>query len=220
MRFFCFRRRRRRLCLRPCPRSMEALDCAPDAPGRRSRSPSPDAALRPSPTTPVCGTGWEQSAVTPSTDAYNALAEQASCKACESASKRLKHTCTKAKHTGKRHTSPSVDIRHAKRSGTGPAAALTAPEAVQIPVASVAIDRGSSDVGVRAGEMHVLSEALSHISSSSEALHPSHLPVPCITDVAPPMSSIVVCAAPSDPGQGTTAVNATAEIFSYAADRR
>ena len=28
MRFFCFRRRRRRLCLRPCPRSMEALDCA------------------------------------------------------------------------------------------------------------------------------------------------------------------------------------------------
>jgi hypothetical protein len=65
----------------------------------------------------------------------------------------------------------------------------------------VAIDRGSSDVGVRAGEMHVLSEALSHISSSSEALHPSHLPVPCITDVAPPMSSIVVCAAPCDPGQ-------------------
>ncbi len=44
--------------------------------------------------------------------------------------------------------------------------------------------------------------------------------VACITDVAPPMSSIVVCAAPSDPGQGTTAVNATAEIFSYAADRR
>jgi len=167
------------LPLRPCPRSMEALDCAPDAPGRRSRSPSPDAALRPSPTTPVCGTGWEQSAVTPSTDAYNALAE-ASCKACESASKRLKHTCTKAKHTGKRHTSPSVDIRHAKRSGTGPAAALTAPEAVQIPVASLAIDRGSSDVGVRAGEMHVLSEALSHISSSSEALHPSHLPVPTL----------------------------------------
>ena len=167
------------LPLRPCPRSMEALDCAPDAPGRRSRSPSPDAALRPSPTTPVCGTGWEQSAVTPSTDAYNALAE-ASCKACESASKRLKHTCTKAKHTGKRHTSPSVDIRHAKRSGTGPAAALTAPEAVRIPVASLAIDRGSSDVGVRAGEMHVLSEALSHISSSSEALHPSHLPVPTL----------------------------------------
>jgi hypothetical protein len=145
--------------------------------------PMRDAALRPSPnpspTTPVCGTGWEQSAVTPSTDAYNALAE-ASCKACESASKRLKHTCTKAKHTGKRHTSPSVDIRHAKRSGTGPAAALTAPEAVQIPVASLAIDRGSSDVGVRAGEMHVLSEALSHISSSSEALHPSHLPVPTL----------------------------------------
>ena len=35
-------------------------------------------------------------------------------------------------------------------------------------------------MGVRAGEMHVLSEALSHISSSSEALHPSHLPVPTL----------------------------------------
>jgi hypothetical protein len=109
LRFFCFRRRRRRLCLRPCPRSMEALDCAPDAPGRRSRSPSPDAALRPSPTTPVCGTGWEQSAVTPSTDAYNALAEQASCKACESASKRLKHTCTKAKHTAGNSSTNSLE---------------------------------------------------------------------------------------------------------------
>ena len=68
-RFFGFRRCRRRLCLHtttpPVPtRSMEALDRAPDA-GRRSRSPSPDAALRPSPTTPVAGTGCEQSAVTP-----------------------------------------------------------------------------------------------------------------------------------------------------------
>ena len=157
---------------------MEALDRAPDA-RRRSRSPSPDAALRPSPTTPVCGTGCEQSAVTPSTDADNALAE-ASCKACQSASKRLKHTCTKAKHTGKRHTSPSVESRHAKRSGTGSAPALTAPEAVQIPGASLAIDRGS-DVGVRAGEMHVLSPAPSHASSSEAPPAPTRPPSPVPT---------------------------------------
>jgi len=108
---------------------MEALDRAPDA-VRRSRSRSPDAALRLSPTTPVGGTGCEQSAVTTSSDADNALAES-SCKACLSASKRLKYTCTKAKHTGKRHASPSVDARHAKRSGTAPALALMAPEGVQ-----------------------------------------------------------------------------------------
>ena len=35
-------------------------------------------------------------------------------------------------------------------------------------------------MGVRAGEMHVLSEAPSHISSSSQALNSSHLPVPTL----------------------------------------
>jgi hypothetical protein len=94
--------------------------------------------------------------------------------------RRLKHTCTKARSENKRHTSPSVDSRHAKRSGTGSAPALTATEAVQIPGASLAIDFGS-DVGVRAGEMHVLSEAPSHISSSSLAPIPSHMPVPTPT---------------------------------------
>jgi hypothetical protein len=62
--------------------------------------------------------------------------------------RRLKHTCTKARSENKRHTSPSVDSRHAKRSGTGSAPALTAPEAVQIPGVSLAIDFGS-DVGIQ-----------------------------------------------------------------------
>jgi hypothetical protein len=35
-------------------------------------------------------------------------------------------------------------------------------------------------VGVRAGDMHVFSEAPSHISSSSQALNSSHLPVPTL----------------------------------------
>jgi hypothetical protein len=109
---------------------MEALDGVPDA-VRRSRSRSPDAAQRPSTTTPVDGTGCEQSAVTPSSDADNALAKS-SCKACQSATKRLKHTCTKAKHTGKRHASPSVVARHAKRSGTAPTPTLEQAEATEV----------------------------------------------------------------------------------------
>ena len=157
---------------------MDILNCAPDGASVRSRSPSRSLEVAPQlpPTTPIRVTESQELVMTP--DVVTPV--DTSCPGCLAPTRRLKHTCTKARSENKRHTSPSVDSRHAKRSGTGSAPALTATEAVQIPGSSLAIDFGS-DVGVRAGEMHVLSEAPSHISSSSLAPAPSHMPVPTPT---------------------------------------
>ena len=154
---------------------MDTLNGAPDGASVRSRSPSRSLEVAPQhpPTTPIRVTESQELVITPDVVAP----VDTSCPGCLAPTRRLKHTCTKARSENKRHTSPSVDSRHAKRSGTGSAPALTATEAVQISGASLAIDFGS-DVGVRAGEMHVLSEAPSHISSSSLAPTPSHMPVP------------------------------------------
>jgi hypothetical protein len=157
---------------------MDTLNCAPDGASVRSRSPSRSLEVAPQhpPTTPIRVTESQELVMTP--DVVTPV--DTSCPGCLAPTRRLKHTCTKARSENKRHTSPSVDSRHAKRSGTGSAPALTATEAVQIPGSSLAIDFGS-DVGVRAGEMHVLSEAPSHMSSSSLAPAPSHMPVPTPT---------------------------------------
>jgi hypothetical protein len=156
---------------------MDTLNGAPDGASVRSRSPSRSLEVAPQhpPTTPIRVTESQELVITPDVVAP----VDTSCPGCLAPTRRLKHTCTKARSENKRHTSTSVDSRHAKRSGTGSAPALTAPEAVQIPGVSLAIDFGS-DVGVRAGEMHVFSEAPSHISSSSQALNSSHLPVPTL----------------------------------------
>jgi len=156
---------------------MDTLNGAQDGSSVRSRSPSRSLEVAPQhpPTTPIRVTESQELVITPDVVAP----VDTSCPGCLAPTRRLKHTCMKARSENKRHTSTSVDSRHAKRSGTGSAPALTAPEAVQIPGASLAIDFGS-DVGVRAGEMHVFSEAPSHISSSSQALNSSHLPEPLL----------------------------------------
>jgi hypothetical protein len=137
-RVFCFRR--------PCTKilsrhSMDTLNCAPDGASVRSRSPSRSLEVAPQypPTTPIRVTESQELVITPDVVAP----VDTSCQGCLAPTRRLKHTCTKARSENKRHTSPSVDSRHAKRSGTGSAPALTAPEAVQIPGASLAIDFGS-----------------------------------------------------------------------------
>ena len=131
---------------RPCTKilsrhSMDTLNCAPDGASVRSRSPSRSLEVAPQhpPTTPIRVTESQELVMTP--DVVTPV--DTSCPGCLAPTRRLKHTCTKARSENKRHTSPSVDSRHAKRSGTGSAPALTAPEAVQIPGASLAIDFGS-----------------------------------------------------------------------------
>ena len=104
---------------------METLNSAPEGASSRSRSPSrsPEAAPQYQPTTPIRVTESEDLLITPDIVSHVDL----SCSGCLTPSRRLKHTCTKARSENKRHASPSIVARHAKRSGT--AAVLVAPEA-------------------------------------------------------------------------------------------
>ena len=157
---------------------METLNGAPEGASARSRSPSslPEAAPQHPSTPPICVTESEELVITPDMVSH----VDSSCSGCLAPSRRLKHTCTKAKHTGKRHTSPTVVARHTKRSGTAPALALLAPEAAPIEGASLAIDRGS-DLRVCTWEMHVPSRAPPHPSSSEAPPPPTRPPSPVPT---------------------------------------
>jgi hypothetical protein len=155
---------------------METLNGAPEGASARSRSPSrsPEAAPQHPSTPPIRVTESEELVITPDMVSH----VDSSCLGCLAPSRRLKHTCTKAKHTGKRHASPSVVARHTKRSGTAPALALLAPEAALIEGASLAIDRGS-DVSVRTWEMHVPSRAPPHPSPQRRHHRLPDHPRPC-----------------------------------------
>ena len=107
---------------------METLNSAPEGASSRSRSPSrsPEAAPQYPPTTPIRVTESEDLLITPDIVSH----VDSSCSGCLTPSRRLKHTCTKARSENKRHASPSIVARHAKRSGT--AAVLVAPEAAEV----------------------------------------------------------------------------------------
>ena len=158
--------------------SMETLNCAPEGASARSRSPSrsPEVAPQHPSTPPIRITESEELVITPDMVPH----VDSSCAGCLAPSRRLKHTCTKAKHTGKRHALPSVVARHTKRSGRAPALALLVPEGALIEGASLAIDRGS-DVSVCTWEMHVPSPAPPHPSSSEEPPPPTRPPSPVPT---------------------------------------
>ena len=116
--------------------SMETLNCAPEGASARSRSPSrsPEVAPQHPSTPPIRITESEELVITPDMVPH----VDSSCAGCLAPSRRLKHTCTKAKHTGKRHALPSVVARHTKRSGRAPALALLVPEGALIEGASLA----------------------------------------------------------------------------------
>jgi hypothetical protein len=100
------------------PRTMEALDCPPEA-VRRSRSRSPDATSHEPPTTPGC----DETAITPTIDPHL----DASCSACMAASRWIPHTCKKARGVNKRHATPAADGRRTKRSSVTAALGFRAP---------------------------------------------------------------------------------------------
>ena len=79
--------------------SMETLN--PEGASSRSRSPSrsPEAAPQHPSTPPIRVTESEELVLTPDMVPH----VDSSCAGCLAPSRRLKHTCTKAKHTGKRH---------------------------------------------------------------------------------------------------------------------
>ena len=158
--------------------SMETLNCAPEGASARSRSPSrsPEVAPQHPSTPPIRVTESEELVLTPDMVPH----VDSSCAGCLAPSRRLKHTCTKAKHTGKRHALPSVVARHTKRLGRAPALALLVPEGALIEGASLAIDRGS-DVSVCTWEMHVPSPAPPHPCSSEEPPPPTRPPSPVLS---------------------------------------
>ncbi len=132
--------------------SMDTFNCAPDGASARSRSPSRSLEVAPQlPNThprprPSVLPRVKNSELVTTPDVVSPV--DTSCPGCLAPTRRLKHTCTKARSENKRHTSPSVDnSRHAKRSGTGSAPALTALETVQI--------RGGSLLG-KGGRSHLL----------------------------------------------------------------
>ena len=101
LRCFCFSREDLRTIILASPRSrhaMETLDSAPEETPARSRSPSrsPEGAPQHPPTTPIHVTESEALVITPDVVSHGDV----SCLGCLTPSRRLKHTCTKAKHTG------------------------------------------------------------------------------------------------------------------------
>jgi hypothetical protein len=139
-RFFRFGRRRRRLSAVPL-RTMEALDCPPDA-VRRSRSRSPDATSHELPTTPaVVVAGCDEMAITPTIDPHL----DASCSACMAASRWIPHTCKKARGVNKRHATPAADGRRTKRSSVTAALGFRAPHhsETSVDVDSLSMTRSS-----------------------------------------------------------------------------
>ena len=180
LRCFCFSREDLRTIILASPRSrhaMETLDSAPEETPARSRSPSrsPEGAPQHPPTTPIHVTESEALVITPDVVSHGDV----SCLGCLTPSRRLKHTCTKAKHTGKRHASPYVEARHAKRSGTGLAPALMAPEVFDMQGTSLASDRGI-DMSVWTWETHIPS-APHDLSSSVAPPPPTRPPSPVLS---------------------------------------
>ena len=182
-RFFRFGRRRRRLsavchsALRTGPRTMEALDCPPEA-VRRSRSRSPDATSHELPTTPaVVVAGCDETAITPTIDPHL----DASCSACMAASRWIPHTCKKARGVNKRHATPAADGRRTKRSSVTAALGFRAPHhsETSVDVDSLSMTRSSmQDSSVRIVEGR---DVPSHPSSSEAPPAPTRPPSPVLT---------------------------------------
>ena len=148
----------------------------------RSRSRSPEAARRHLPSTPVstpvCVTETAKVVTTPP-DIVSDV--DSSCSACLAPSWRLKHTCTKARSQNKRNSSPAVEARHAKRSGTAGVYALMACEGFQGEGSASAIGTSQTDVRcLRPVERHVPS-APHHPSSSQEPPPPTRPPSPVLS---------------------------------------
>ena len=175
-RFFRFGRRRRRLSAVPL-RTMEALDCPPDA-VRRSRSRSPDATSHELPTTPaVVVAGCDETAITPTIDPHL----DASCSACMAASRWIPHTCKKARGVNKRHATPAADGRRTKRSSVTAALGFRAPHhsETSVDVDSLSMTRSSMhDSSVRIVEGR---DVPSHPSSSEAPPAPTRPPSPVLT---------------------------------------
>ena len=147
----------------------------------RSRSRSPEAARRHLPSTPVstpvCVTETAKVVTTPS-DIVSDV--DSSCSACLAPSWRLKHTCTKARSQNKRNSSPAVEARHAKRSGTAGVYALMACERFHQGEGSASAIGSLTDVRyLRPVERHVPS-APHHPSSSQEPPPPTRPPSPVL----------------------------------------
>ena len=180
--FFCFRRKEHHSHLCSLDRhSMETLNCAPEGASARSRSPSrsPEVAPQHPSTPPIRVTESEELVITPDMVSH----VDSSCSGCLAPSRRLKHTCTKAKHTGKRHASPAVEARHAKRSGTAGVYALMACEGFHQGEGSASAIGSLTDVRyLRPVERHVpgphVPSASYHPSSSQEPPPPTRPPSP------------------------------------------
>ena len=143
----------------------------------RSRSRSPEAARRHLPSTPICVTETAKVVTTPS-DIVSDV--DSSCSACLAPSWRLKHTCTKARSQNKRNSSPAVEARHAKRSGTAGVYALMACEGFQGEGSASAIGSLTDVRCLRPVERHVPSPP-HHPSSSQEPPPPTRPPSPVLS---------------------------------------
>ena len=158
----------------------------------RSRSRSPEAARRHLPSTPVstpvCVTETAKVVTTPP-DIVSDV--DSSCSACLAPSWRLKHTCTKARSQNKRNSSPAVEARHAKRSGTAGVYALMACERFHQGEGSASAIGSLTDVRyLRPVERHVpgphVPSASHHPSSSQEPPPPTRPPSPVLSPVLSP----------------------------------
>ena len=158
---------------------METLNGAPEGASARSRSPSrsPEAAPQHPSTPPIRVTESEELVITP--DMVSHL--DSSCSGCVAPSRRLKHTCTKARSQNKRNSSPAVEARHAKRSGTAGVYALMACEGFHQGEGSASAIGSLTDVRyLRPVERHVPS-APHHPSSSQEPPPPTRPPSPVLS---------------------------------------
>ena len=119
-------------------RSMELSTGEELGASARSRSRSPEATSHQPPTTPAVVVALcDEMAITPIMDSQL----DARCSACTTASRRIPHTCQKARGVNKRHTKPAGDVLRTKRSSVAAALGFRAPHHAEI---SVDVDSLSS----------------------------------------------------------------------------